>query len=320
MRIIPESGIGPTNGLIDEHPCYSEGASHRYARLHLAVAPACNIQCRYCNRRFDCVNESRPGVVSALLTPEQALERVREARQRLPMLRVIGIAGPGDPLANRERVFSTCRLVRDRFPDLHLCLSTNGLNLVPDTVDEIVSCGIRHVTLTLNALDPRVGAKIYAWVRWKNFKIEGVEGAGMLLERQLIGLHALIARGVLVKVNTVLIPGINADQIGPINRLVSEAGAFSHNVVPMISAPEHGTEFGLAGMRGPTSDELQRAREACRGSARVMTHCRQCRADAAGLLGEDRHAELTVPEPRRGRGRLIAAIAGGAEVTVPVMA
>ena len=49
---------------VKNHPCYSEEAHHHYARMHVAVAPACNIQCNYCNRKYDCANESRPGVVS----------------------------------------------------------------------------------------------------------------------------------------------------------------------------------------------------------------------------------------------------------------
>jgi nitrogen fixation protein NifB len=61
---------------IEKHPCYSEEAHHHYARMHVAVAPACNIQCNYCNRKYDCANESRPGVVSELLTPEEAAHKV----------------------------------------------------------------------------------------------------------------------------------------------------------------------------------------------------------------------------------------------------
>ena len=38
---------------IAKHPCYSEDAHHHYARMHVAVAPACNIQCNYCNRKYD---------------------------------------------------------------------------------------------------------------------------------------------------------------------------------------------------------------------------------------------------------------------------
>ncbi|WP_227625365.1 hypothetical protein [Geofilum rubicundum] len=53
------------------HPCFDEKARHAHARVHLPVAPNCNIQCNYCNRQFDCVNESRPGVTSTLLKPFQ---------------------------------------------------------------------------------------------------------------------------------------------------------------------------------------------------------------------------------------------------------
>ncbi|MBB4577305.1 hypothetical protein GGI59_005559 [Rhizobium lentis] len=59
---------------IKNHPCYSEEAHHYFARMHVAVAPACNIQCNYCNRKYDCANESRPGVVSEKLTPDQAAQ------------------------------------------------------------------------------------------------------------------------------------------------------------------------------------------------------------------------------------------------------
>ncbi|STS91888.1 nitrogenase cofactor biosynthesis protein NifB [Klebsiella variicola] len=62
--------------------------------MHLPVAPACNLQCNYCNRKFDCSNESRPGVSSTLLTPEQAVLKVRQVAQAIPQLSVVGIAGP----------------------------------------------------------------------------------------------------------------------------------------------------------------------------------------------------------------------------------
>jgi len=37
------------------------------------VAPKCNILCNYCNRKYDCINESRPGVASAVLKPRRAI-------------------------------------------------------------------------------------------------------------------------------------------------------------------------------------------------------------------------------------------------------
>lgn len=77
-----------------------EEAHHHYARIHVAVARACNIQCNYCNRKYDCANESRPGVGSEKLTPEQAARKLLAVATRIPQLTVLGIAGPGDALAN----------------------------------------------------------------------------------------------------------------------------------------------------------------------------------------------------------------------------
>ncbi|MFD1692374.1 hypothetical protein ACFSHR_15165 [Azotobacter chroococcum] len=70
--------------------------------MHVAVAPACNIQCHYCNRKYDCANESRPGVVSEVLTPEQAVKKVKAVAATIPQMTVLGIAGPGDPWPTRS--------------------------------------------------------------------------------------------------------------------------------------------------------------------------------------------------------------------------
>jgi nitrogen fixation protein NifB len=277
---------------IKDHPCYSEDAHHFYARIHVAVAPACNIQCNYCNRKYDCANESRPGVVSERLTPEQATRKVLAAAARLPQLSVVGIAGPGDALANPKRTFETFARIVEVLPDAKFCLSTNGLAL-PDHVAAITAHNVNHVTITINAVDPEVGAEIYPWVAFGGRRWTGVEGARILLERQLEGLTELVAAGVLVKVNSVMIPGINDEHLVEVNAAVMARGVFLHNIMPLISDPSHGTHFGLTGQRGPTAAELQALQDKLAGDARLMRHCRQCRADAVGLLGEDLGQEFT---------------------------
>lgn len=289
-----ESPLPPAlRAKVETHPCYSETAHLRFARMHVAVAPACNIQCNYCNRKFDCANESRPGVVSELLEPDQALRKVRAVAAKIPQLTVMGIAGPGDPLANPRRTFETLRTVGREMPGLKLCLSTNGLALARH-VDEIAALGVDHVTITINAVDPHIAAKIYAWVTWEGRRLTGAEGAAVLIREQLRGLEMLVARGILVKVNSVMIPGINDKHLAAVSRLIKAKGAFLHNVMPLISAPEHGTVFGLEGRRGPTDAELQTLRDASAGDMQMMRHCKQCRADAVGMLGEDRNAEFTM--------------------------
>ncbi len=278
---------------VKNHPCYSEEAHHHFARMHVAVAPACNIQCNYCNRKYDCSNESRPGVVSQKLTPEQAVKKVVAVASEIPQMTVLGIAGPGDALASPKKTFDTFRMLQQQAPDIKLCLSTNGLAL-PDWVDEICKYKVDHVTITINMVDPAVGAKIYPWIFWNHRRIIGLEAATLLHQRQMLGLEMLTARGVLTKINSVLIPGVNDQHLIEVNREVKKRGAFLHNIMPLISEAEHGTVFGLTGQRGPTAAELKAVQDACMGGANLMRHCRQCRADAVGLLGEDRSEEFTL--------------------------
>jgi nitrogen fixation protein NifB len=297
------AGCGPSSQGLDvatrekvaKHPCYSQEAHQHYARMHLAVAPACNLQCNYCNRKHDCANESRPGVTSALLTPEDAARKVIHVANEIKALSVVGIAGPGDPLANPARTFRTFDLISGSCPDLTLCLSTNGLAL-PDHVERITDLGIDHVTVTVNMIDPEVGQRIYPWVLFNRRRREGPDAAKILSERQLAGIEALTSAGVLCKINSVMIPGINDEHLIDVSRRVKDLGAFTHNVMPLISAPEHGTVFGLAGQRGPTPQEVAALHAACERDAgaemSMMRHCRQCRADAVGLLGEDRSEEF----------------------------
>jgi nitrogen fixation protein NifB len=288
------------NGLSDEirrkvedHPCYSEEAHHYFARMHVAVAPACNIQCHYCNRKYDCANESRPGVVSEVLTPDQAVRKTLAVAANIPQMSVLGIAGPGDPLANPERTFSTFRELSIKAPDIKLCVSTNGLAL-PDVVDELAKYNIDHVTITINCVDPDIGAQIYPWIFWKNKRIFGREGAAILIEQQQKGLEMLTARGILVKVNSVMIPGVNDIHLQEVSKIVKAKGAFLHNVMPLIAEAEHGTFYGIMGQRSPKPAELKALQDACEGDMNMMRHCRQCRADAVGLLGEDRGDEFTM--------------------------
>ncbi|MCK8784977.1 nitrogenase cofactor biosynthesis protein NifB [Roseomonas sp. NAR14] len=280
---------------VKDHPCYSEEAHHYFARMHVAVAPACNIQCNYCNRKYDCANESRPGVVSEKLTPEQAIRKVVAVANEVPQLSVLGIAGPGDACYDWKKTRATFDSIAKVIPDIKLCLSTNGLAL-PDHVDEIADMNIDHVTITINMVDPEVGTGIYPWIFHRHRRWTGLDASRILHERQMEGLEMLAARKILVKVNSVMIPGINDEHLIEVNRVVKSKGAFLHNIMPLISDPAHGTHFGLTGQRGPRAMELKALQDRLEDGTKLMRHCRQCRADAVGLLGEDRGQEFTLDQ------------------------
>ena len=149
---------------LTQHPCFNADVRHTTGRIHLPVAAKCNIQCNYCDRKFDCMNESRPGVTSAVLEPRQALAYLDKVLERVPQLKVVGIAGPGDPFANADETMETLRLVREKYPEMLLCVASNGLNVEP-YAEQLAKLQVSHVTITMNAVDPEIGEKIYSWVR-----------------------------------------------------------------------------------------------------------------------------------------------------------
>jgi len=264
---------------IQEHPCFSENACHLFGRMHLAVAPKCNIQCNYCIRKFDCVNESRPGVTSKVLTPQEALERVREVLEKVHYIKVVAVAGPGEPLFN-EGTFETFRLIKEEFPRLMRCMSTNGL-LLPERIDDIEELGVGTVTVTLNAVDPEIGKEIYSFVNYHGERYRGREAAELLLKNQLEGIREAVKRRIIVKVNTVYIPTVNDTHIIEVAKTVGKMGVYLQNVIPLIP------QYKFAQITPPTSQEKEEMQDKCSEYTRQMKHCRQCRADAIGRLGKD---------------------------------
>ncbi len=273
---------------LTQHPCFNSEARHRAGRVHLPVAPRCNIQCNYCNRKFDCANESRPGVSSAVLSPRQALNYLQYARKRMPHLTVVGIAGPGDPFASPEETLETLRLVREQCPEMLLCIASNGLKLEPH-VAELARLQVSHVTLTVNAVDPLIGAAIYAWVRDGRTIYRGEAAARLLIERQQTAIQALKAEGVTVKINTIVVPGVNEDHVCEVADRMRALGADIMNCISLY--PVEDTPFFDRGQIAES--EMKRLREELAGYLPQMNHCARCRADAVGLIGASQEPELT---------------------------
>ena len=264
------------------HPCFDKEAKGKYGRVHLPIAPKCNIQCNYCNRDYDCVNESRPGVTSTLLKPFQAVEYLKNLTNKYDNISVAGIAGPGDAFAQPDVVMETLKGIHDELPGLIPCLSTNGLDILP-YIDDLEKYGVKHVTLTINGVDLDVLAKIYSWVRFDKRMYRGREAAELMHKNQMKALEELGKRDFVVKVNMVVIPGINDHQVEAVAKVAKEKGADVMNLIPL--KPVAGTPF--ENEREPTHAELAELKKIVAKYIKPMTHCARCRADAAGLLGKD---------------------------------
>jgi len=269
-----------------EHPCYNCGA-HKHARIHLPVAPACNVQCNYCVRKFDCPNESRPGVTSQILTPIEALERYRLVKEKMSNLTVVGIAGPGDALANWNEVSETFRLIREYDPDVTFCLSTNGL-MLPVHAKELAQLGVSHVTVTLNAVDPHISGQIYKYIRFMGQSYEGDGAGAIMVSNQLAGIRMLVENHIIVKINIVTVRGINEAHIPEVVQTVKDMGCYITNIMQLI--PVEGSAFEK--LEPISLKRIQEIRKECEEIMPQMYHCQHCRADAVGTLDHDQSIDL----------------------------
>jgi nitrogen fixation protein NifB len=274
---LPKAKTEIDEKILAEHPCFAESAKGRYGRLHLPVSPVCNIRCGFCIRSCNDF-EDRPGVAAGILPSSEAVRTVERALEISPNVRVVGIAGPGDTLATNDALDAFQR-VHEAYPDLIECLSTNGLNL-PGKSPALKNAGVLTLTVTVNAVDPNITAQIVDGIVFEGKSYTGLAAAEILISRQLRGIREAVDAGITVKVNSVLIPGVNADHIADIAKTVAEAGASRHNIIPLI--PQH----KFADTPAPTCVDVEKARAAAGKYINQFLHCAHCRADACGIPGE----------------------------------
>jgi len=259
------------------HPCFAMGKKGTNGRIHLPVSPGCNIECRFCDRQINDY-EDRPGVTGSIIKPEEVTDIIKRSLDVCSDISVVGIAGPGDTLAT-DNALKTFRIVKENFPKLIKCMSTNGL-LLPEKADEIIEVGIDSLTVTVNAVDPEIEAKLNDGIHYHGEYYSGVEAATILIRNQLEGIKKVSDAGITIKVNTVLVPGINDDHIEMIAKTVKEHGASIYNIIPLI--PQH----KLKDVPAPKCAEIDLARQKAEKYIDVFRHCQHCRADAIGVPGE----------------------------------
>ncbi|HSH12268.1 MAG TPA: NifB/NifX family molybdenum-iron cluster-binding protein, partial [Desulfurivibrionaceae bacterium] len=207
---------------------------------------------------------------------------------------------------------ATLRGIRRRFPEMILCLASNGMGIGP-YVAELAELAVSHVTITVNTVDPEIGAEIYSWVSDGNVLYRGIQGADLLLARQLAAIRSLKAHGITVKINTIVVPGINDDQIEMVAATMQELGVDLLNCMALF--PNIDTPFG--DLPQPGKEEMAAIRAKAEKYLPQMRHCTRCRADAVGLLGEDRTEEFrgclsacaTLPKVASGDERPYVAVA-----------
>lgn len=264
---------------LTKHPCFNNNARLQFGRIHLPVAPDCNVKCNFCDRKYSCVNESRPGVTASILTPQEALHHLDMVMNLRDDIAVVGIAGPGDPFANSKETMKTLQLIRNKYPDLLLCVATNGLNL-PDNIDALYELNVSHVTVTINGIDAAIVKNIYEYIIFDGVRYTGVEAAEILIARQKEGIETLVNKGIVTKVNTIIIPGENDNHIVTLSQELAKWGVDIQNCIPLL--PVTGTLF--QNKSAPPPEMIHSIRNQAGDYIMQMSHCNRCRADACGML------------------------------------
>lgn len=265
--------------LTKAHPCFNEKMHDKVGRAHVPIAPKCNIFCNFCTRDLN-NEEIRPGVASCVMNPDDAIAHIEDVTADGP-ISVVGVAGPGDSLANEE-TFQFFERLAETQPDLIKCMSTNGL-LLPKYADKLAELGVNSVTVTINAVDPEIAKDIYSFIKYDGKVIKGIEAVEILIKNQLEGVQRAAENGIVVKVNSVLIPGINDEHIVEIAKEVKNRGASLMNVLPLIPLGK------MKDLSRPDCAMMEKVRDEVEEIIPVFRACTQCRADAFGIPGKKGH-------------------------------
>ena len=167
--------------------------------LRLSVTDLCNYRCRYCMP----AEGVEKGPHGSILTVEE-LVVIGEAAVKLGV-RKIRLTG-GEPLVRRG-ILDICRGLR-AIPELkELCLTTNG-SLLPELAQPLREAGVDRLNISLDTLKPE---------RFQEITRRGT------LDEVLKGIRAAEDAGFQnLKLDTVLMGGVNDDEIGDFLALTME--------------------------------------------------------------------------------------------------
>lgn len=222
---------------------------------------------------------SKPGFARKIMPPLIAFERAKKEIDSNSQIKIVAVSGPGEPLANPE-TFQTLRMVREWKKDIHLCMSSNG-TLVAENIERLVDLELETLTISMSTASPATASVIYEWAKLENKTLTGIKMGSLIVKKQLLGIQKAASAGIFVKVNTILIPTINQNDIIDLAETISKAGACLQNIVPLVP---HGR---LESMLPPTKIEIEMVRDQASEYIGQFYHCKQCRSDVVGIPGCD---------------------------------
>jgi nitrogen fixation protein NifB len=283
-------------------PCSgTDGRKQMGRRLHLPVAPRANSR-----MRFGPTEKSMPAMM-----PEEALAWLEDVLRQGIKIEVVAITGPGDPLAVVGPTMETLRLVRRKYPDISLSLSTLGIggDRYAETLADI---GVSHVTILVDAVAPEVAEKLYAWIRPGTRTVPLPKAAGMLLDEQARAVTAFKQAGLAVKINTTVYPGHNAEHVEEIAESMAALGAETMSVEPF--EPEAGDDENVP--RRPGTELMDTVRGRASKYIEIVEDCEKPKAGLpdAIFLKSCKDSTAMLPKPSGERPNVAVVSSNGMDV------
>lgn len=262
------------------HPCF-ESNSCGY-RFHLPIAPKCNTKCNFCKRGIS-KEDDRPGVASGILDIKEIENYMEKNIDLYPKCKIVGVAGPGDPLSNATVLFDVFKLLDEKYPDFKKCMCTNGFYL-SKYKEEFMQSKLDYVTLTVNSREPATLAKIYDFLEFEGKVYTGIEMGELILKLQDEALKIIAGiTNMKFKINIVVIPGINDGELEDLICYLKNFKVHIFNLLPLLSVK--GTKF--ENIETLSKENLKLIKDRLKKKfpdVRFKDNCKQCRADACGLI------------------------------------
>lgn len=213
------------------------------------------------------------------MSPKVATARAISEIRKDSRVRIVAVSGPGEPLANPE-TFETIEIIRENLDAIQFCLSTNG-TLLEENVPWLVNMGFKNLTVSMSTAKSSTASKIYEWARVGENILTGERMGSIIVDAQLRGISKAADAGITVKVNSILIPTVNQDDIIALAEIIADAGASLQNIVPLVPNDL------LHKLKPPGNDLLETMRSQASRFINQFRHCKQCRSDVVGLPGCD---------------------------------
>lgn len=190
--------------------------------LRVSVTERCNFRCRYCmsEKPFSWVPKEN------LLSYEELFAFIKIGIDN--GIRKIRLTG-GEP-TTRENLDELIAMIHKYAPDVHIGLTTNGF-LLPAQAKKLKSAGLQRVNISLDSLN----TETLNYIAQKD-----------VLQQVLTGINAAVDAGLSVKINSVILRGINDHEILSLFEYAKGIGAQIRYIEYMENA--HATN-ALQGLR-----------------------------------------------------------------------